>query len=168
MKTSGARRCWYPGTLSSNANREVGAINKGVFFEDFTVGDEFSPLSKKPLTEVQLVKYAGASGDFNPLHYVDAVGKEAGFGGVIAHGMLIMGFVGQAVVGWVPNRCLRRLKARFVNVTRMGDAITVCGKVLKKQVKDGENIVTCEVAALDQNGEIKISGLFEAALPCKD
>ncbi|MCL6635033.1 MAG: MaoC family dehydratase N-terminal domain-containing protein [Peptococcaceae bacterium] len=139
--------------------------SRDVFFDDFVVGGELPPLAKEPVDEVQLARYAGASGDFNPLHYVDAVGKKAGFGGVIAHGMLIMGFVGQAVTGWVPDRCLRRLKVRFVNVTRPGDAITVRGRVVDKQVKDGENIVTCEVTAVDQTGQVKLAGVFEAVLP---
>jgi len=133
-------------------------------FEQLKVGDELPPLQKSPVTEVQLVKYAGASGDFNPLHTVDAVGKKAGFGGVIAHGMLIMGFAAQAVASWVPNRCLKKMKSRFVAVTKPGDAITVTGKVTDKKEENGEKIIVCSFQAADQKGEVKLKGQFEAAL----
>ncbi len=133
-------------------------------FEELDIGDELPALAKEPITAVQLVKYAGASGDFNPLHTVDAVGKKAGFGGVIAHGMLVMGFAAQAVAGWVPNRCLKKMKSRFVAVTKPGDAITVTGKVTNKKEKNGEKIVVCSFQAADQQGEVKLKGQFEAAL----
>lgn len=134
------------------------------FFEDINIGDEMPGLSKT-VDEIQLVKYAGASGDFNPLHYVDAVGKKAGQGGVIAHGMLIMGFVGQAITDWLPNRFLKKFKVRFVKPTKPGDTITVTGKVTDK--KDN-NLIACEVQACDQNGQVKVTGLFEAVLPSKN
>jgi len=131
-------------------------------FEKINVGDEMPPLTKEPVSEIQLVRYAGASGDFNPLHYMDAFGKAAGQGGVIAHGMLIMGFVGQAVTDWVPNRSLKKLKVRFVNVTKPGDAITVTGKVTDKRAENERVIITCDIAAADQNGQLKLAGTFEA------
>lgn len=138
---------------------------KELFFEDINVGDEMPELVKEPITEVQLVKYAGASGDFNPLHTVDAVGKQAGFGGVIAHGMLVMGFVGQAIAGWVPNRYLKKFKVRFSAVTRPGEIITVSGKVVEKKAEG--NTVVWDLQAKDQKGEVKVSGRLEAALPSK-
>lgn len=136
-----------------------------VYFEDVKVGDEMPQLVKKPVNEVQLVRYAGASGDFNPLHTVDAVGKMAGFDGVIAHGMLVMGFVGQAITNWLPNRCLKKLGVRFTSPTWPKDVITVTGKVVEK-IEDGRLIV-CDVRAANQDGEVKISGHFVAALPTK-
>jgi acyl dehydratase len=132
-------------------------------FQDFQAGDEFPPLKKDPVTETQLVRYAGASGDFNPLHTVHAVGVKAGFGGVIAHGLLVMGFVGQAVTGWVPNRHLRNLNIRFKGVTRPGDAVTVSGRVVERL--EGRNLIRCALEARDQRGEVKIEGTFEAELP---
>lgn len=136
-----------------------------LYFEEVNVGDEMPRLVKEPITEVQLVKYAGASGDFNPLHTVDEVGKRAGFGGVIAHGMLVMGFAAQAVTAWIPNRCLKKLKARFVAVTRPGDVITVKGKIVEK--RDRENLIVGELQAVDQKGEVKLKGSFEAVLPSR-
>ena len=131
-------------------------------FEKINIGDELPALIKEPVNEVQLVKYAGASGDFNPLHFMDSVGKAAGQGGVIAHGMLIMGFMGQAVTDWIPNRNLKRFGVRFVNVTRPGDVITVKGKIADKKLVEGRGMITGEVSAADQNGQVKAVGRFEA------
>ena len=62
-------------------------------------GDDLAPLVKEPVTRVQLVQYAGASGDFNPIHWDPERGQEMGLGGVIAHGMLSMGFLGAVRCG---------------------------------------------------------------------
>jgi len=122
-------------------------------------------LVRGPVTEVDLVKYAGASGDFNPIHTVHRVAEKAGLGGVIAHGMLIMGFVAQAITRWVPDRHLRKFKVRFAGITRPGDVITVSGLVTAMRTEAGENRIVCEVTARNQKDETKIAGEFEAALP---
>ena len=62
-----------------------------------------------PLSRDSLVRYAGASGDFNPIHYRDDVAAAVGLPGVLAHGMLTMGFAVQPVVEWAggdPGRVL--------------------------------------------------------------
>ena len=138
-----------------------------VFFEDIRVGDIMPPLTKDPVERVQLVKYAGASGDFNPLHTDPEVGKAAGTGGVIAHGMLIMGFVGQAITNWIPNKYLKKFGVRFVGMTRPGDVVTITGKVRERtEGREGKRIV-CDVEARNQAGALLVSGSFEAALPSR-
>ena len=75
-------------------------------FDTINVGDALPSLVKPPITEVQLVRYSGASGDFNPIHTVHQAGVDSGNNGVITHGMVIMGFVGQMITNWVrPTRC---------------------------------------------------------------
>ena len=71
-----------------------------VYFEDVRLGDELPPLVKGPIQQIQLTRYAGASGDFNPIHYRDDVATGVGLPGVIAHGMLTMGLAVQPVVDW--------------------------------------------------------------------
>lgn len=138
-----------------------------LYFEDVNVGDVIPKLEKDAVTKDQIWRYAGASGDFNPLHMDDEWGTMAGLGGRVAHGMLIMGFVGQAVTTFVPKKYLRRFSVRFGGMTRPGDAITITGTVKDKRSENGQNIIGCEVIAQDQNGDTKITGTFEAALPSK-
>lgn len=142
-------------------------MSEQVYLEDFTVEQELPPLTKEPIDQIQLVKYAGASGDFNPLHYMDSIGKMAGTGGVIAHGMLIMGFTGQAVDRWIPRRHLKKLAVRFVGMTKPGDKITVHGKITAIQPEQDTGTLTGEVTAVDQTGDVKIKGTFEAQLPTR-
>ena len=72
-----------------------------IYFEDLQPGDAMPALVKPPIQQIQLTRYAGASGDFNPIHQDDAFAKAAGMGGVFAHGMLSMGFVAQSVTDWL-------------------------------------------------------------------
>lgn len=133
-------------------------------FDSIQVGDELPSLTKPPITEVQLVRYSGASGDFNPIHTVHQAGVEAGNNGVIAHGMLIMGFAAQMITNWVRPEQVRKFGVRFTGISRPGDAITVRGKVVEKFEADGERRVRCEVEAVDQTGHRKLKGEFIAAL----
>jgi acyl dehydratase len=132
-------------------------------YEDYNIGDTFPTITKDPISRVQLVKYAGASGDFNPLHTVEEVGDKAGTG-IIAHGMLIMGMAAQGVTNWFPQKYVDSLQIRFRKMTYPGERIYVVGKVLEK--KENNRIVS-EVVAMNDDGEVKISGTFEAVLPSK-
>lgn len=57
-----------------------------------------------PVSRDSLVRYAGASGDFNPIHYRDDAALSVGLPGVLAHGMLTMGFAVQPVIDWLGTR----------------------------------------------------------------
>lgn len=133
-------------------------------YDTINVGDALPSLRKPAITEVQLVRYSGASGDFNPIHTVHQAGVEAGNNGVIAHGMLIMGFVGQMITNWVRPEQVRTFGVRFTGISRPGDEITVSGKVVDKFEADGEQRVRCEVEAVDQTGHRKVKGEFVAAV----
>ncbi len=135
-----------------------------VLFDDIEVGYEIPQLVKKPITETQLVMYAGASGDFNPIHTVHAFGEKAGFGGVIGHGMLSMGFAGQFMTDWVGVKALKKLAVQFRAVTKPKDVITVSGKVVKKYTKEDQKLVDCEFLALNQKGDKIIVGTATAEL----
>jgi acyl dehydratase len=139
-----------------------------VFFEEVEVGQELPPLTNAPVKHTQLVKYAGASGDFNPLHTDPEVGVKVGVGGPIAHGMLIMGFLGHFVSDYLGGPGgLRRFGVRFQSMTRHDDVITCTGTITKKYEQDGQHFIEASVAAKDQNGDVKASGSFTAALPSR-
>jgi acyl dehydratase len=117
------------------------------------------------LKKTQLIRYAGASGDFNPLHTDDAVAQKAGLKGVISQGLLIMGFVGQAITSWAPKRHLKQFQVRFKGMTFPGDTISISATVAEI-VSEGENFrILCHTEAKDQNGEIKLTGQFEVLSP---
>ncbi len=137
-----------------------------LYFEDVNVGTEMPALTKGPLAKLQHVMYAGASGDFNPLHTDDDFAKAVGMkDGVITHGMLVMGFAGQAITAWVPKKNLKKFGVRFSGMTRPGNTLTITGKVIDK--KTTGNRITCEITVVDETGDIKLTGRFEAELPSK-
>jgi acyl dehydratase len=136
-----------------------------VNFSDMKVGDILPTVAKEPVTKTQLVRYAGASGDFNPLHTDDAVAQKAGLKGVIAQGPLIMGFIGQAITRWVSKRNLKRFQVRFKGMTFPGDVISISATIAEK-IAEGENFrILCTTEAKDQRGEIKLTGQFEVLYP---
>ena len=136
-----------------------------VYFDDVKVGDELPPLVKGPIEQIQLTRYAGASGDFNPIHQDDEFAKAAGMGGVFAHGMLSMGFVGQLVTDWAGPAAVRRLGVRFAAIVRLKDVITCRGRVLGKSSKDDVNLVDLEIWAENQKGEKVVTGKATVSLP---
>jgi len=138
-----------------------------LYFEDIQVGQEMPQLVKGPFDKLQHVMYAGASGDFNPLHTDDDFAKAVGMqGGVITHGMLVMGTVGQAITAWVPKKYLKKFGVRFSGMTKPGNTITITGKVIDKQASGG--LITCEIVAQDETGDVRLTGRFEAVLPSKN
>ncbi|UED72382.1 MaoC/PaaZ C-terminal domain-containing protein [Brevibacillus sp. DP1.3A] len=134
-----------------------------IFYEDVSEGYEFPVLEKEPITRVQLVRFAGASGDFHPLHLVEEFAEKAGMK-IIAHGMLVMGMLSQGVTSWVSRKNIQKIQVRFCKMTLPGESIQIVGKVLEKKL---DNTVVGEVLAKNSEGEVKVSGIFEAKLPSR-
>ena len=138
-----------------------------VYFEDVRVGDELPALVKGPIQQIQLTRYAGASGDFNPIHQDDEFAKAAGMAGVFAHGMLSMGFVAQAVTDWSGAGTVRKIGVRFTALVRLKDIVTCKGRVLSKSSKDDVHTVDLEIWAENPRGEKVVSGTATVALPSR-
>lgn len=138
-----------------------------VYFEDVKVGDELPPLVKGPIQQIQLTRYAGASGDFNPIHQDDEFARAAGMGGVFAHGMLSMGFVAQAVTDWAGAGRVRKIGVRFAGLVRLKDTVTCRGRVIGTSQKDGVNLVELDVWAESQKGEKVVTGKATVSLPAR-
>ena len=126
-------------------------------FAAVTVGEALPPVEKPPITTTQLVQYAGASGDFNRIHYDDPFAREAGFPSVIAHGMLSMAFFGQLVADWAgaPQR-VARLAARFRAVTFPGERVTVGGEVISRD--EAARSVELKLWARKGDGTVTLEG----------
>lgn len=132
----------------------------------FQAGDTIGPLVKPPVTKTQLVMYSGASGDFNPIHTVEEFAQQAGLGGVIAHGMLTMAFVGQLLTEAIGvEGDLLKFGVRFAGMVRPGDRVTCEGRVLEVRTEGGRQVVSCEVWAATQKGEKVVTGQAEYAIP---
>ena len=119
------------------------------------------------LTRTDLVRYAGASGDFNPIHHDQTFAEAAGNPTVFAHGMLSAGFLGKCLTDFVGVNRLRRFKVRFATRVWPGDTITCKGRVTKKYVAGDARLIEGEVQALTQKGEVAIYGTFTAELPAR-
>jgi acyl dehydratase len=139
-----------------------------IYADDVNVGQALPELVKGPIQQIQLTRYAGASGDFNPIHQDDEFAKAAGMGGVFGHGMLTMGFVAQCVTDWAGAGSVRKLGVRFQGLVRLKDTITCKGRVLAKSSKDGTHLVELELSAENQKGEKVVTGKATVALPSRE
>jgi acyl dehydratase len=138
-----------------------------VYFDDVKVGDELPTLVKPPIQQIQLTRYAGASGDFNPIHQDAEFATAAGMGGIFAHGMLSMGFVAQAVTDWAGAGNVRKIGVRFAALVRLKDVVTSRGRVLSTSTKDGLNLVELEIWAENQRAEKIVTGRAIVSLPAR-
>jgi acyl dehydratase len=138
-----------------------------LYFEDVKEGDELPSFTVEDLTRTDFVKYAGSSGDFNPIHHDQTFAELSGNPTVFAMGMMNAGILSRLVSDYVGLENLRKYKVRFATRVWPGDSVTCKGKVTKKMVENGEKVIEGEVTALNQKGEVAIQGSFRAALPSR-
>lgn len=121
-------------------------------------GDTYS-IRRGPITTTQLVMYAGASGDFNRIHYDHPFAVQAGLGGVLAHGMLTMAFAAScAVEAFGQASRISRIDARFTSPVRVGDVVEVTATVMERDAPGGPIEATL-TAAVD--GRVVLRGVVE-------
>jgi acyl dehydratase len=137
-----------------------------LFFEDVTVGDEAAAISHK-LTRTDLVKYAGASGDFNPMHHDEVAAKASGQPSVFGHGMFSMGLLGSALTDFVGVGNVTRYQVRFARQTWPDEVLTSKIVVTAKREEGGTKLVDLSVTLTNGDGEDKLVGEATAALPSK-
>ncbi|MFC1886300.1 MaoC/PaaZ C-terminal domain-containing protein [Thermodesulfobacteriota bacterium] len=138
-----------------------------VYFEDVNEGDALTTLVKEPVTRTQIVRYAGASRDFNPMHHDEPLAQAEGMGGVFAHGMMSLAFLGQMVKDWCGHERMRKIKIRFMDLVRPGDIITCKGAITKKYQSDGKNFIEADIFAQNQNNVTVTKGFAIIELPSK-
>ena len=131
----------------------------------FVEGAAIPPFVVENLTRTDLVRYAGASGDFNPIHHDETFARAAGNPTVFGHGMLTAGLVARCITDFVGAGNLRRYKVRFATRVWPGDTITCAGRVTRRYEEAGESRIDGEVTATTQRGETAVSGTFTAAVP---
>jgi len=122
-------------------------------------GDQLASITKEPISRVQLAQYAGASGDLNPLHLDDDFAKKVGLDGAIAHGMLIMGFLGEYVMQLANKQAkVVNFKMRFGKMTFPGEEIECSGSVKEVFELSGKPHIDLQLSAIKDNGDIVGTG----------
>ncbi|MCX5842002.1 MAG: MaoC/PaaZ C-terminal domain-containing protein, partial [Deltaproteobacteria bacterium] len=96
-------------------------MTKKIYFEDIKIGDAMPTFTSDPITRTHMCRYAGASGDFNPIHHDETFVAMFGMPRVIVHGMLIMGITSRAITEWIDNKYLKNFKVRFSGMTEPAD-----------------------------------------------
>jgi len=135
-------------------------------FDEVAVGDEAPVLSHK-LTRTDLVKYAGASGDFNPMHHDEVLAKAAGQPSVFGHGMFSMGLLGSALTDYVGVGNVTRYRVRFARQTWPDEVLSSRIVVTGKREEAGKKLVYFAVTLSNGEGETKVVGEATAELPEK-
>jgi acyl dehydratase len=136
---------------------------KKLSFDDVKVGDE-APVMVHKLTRTDLVRYAGASGDFNPMHHDEVAAQGAGQPSVFGHGMFSMGVLGSALTDYVGVGNLTRYQVRFARQTWPDEVLSTKIVVTGKREKDGKKLIDLAVTLSNSDGEDKLVGEATAAL----
>jgi peroxisomal enoyl-CoA hydratase 2 len=137
------------------------------YWEDVKEGDALPEIRVEKLTRTDFVRYAGASGDFNPIHHDQTFAEASGNPTVFAMGMLNAGILSRVVTAFAGRSNVRRYKVRFATRAWPGDDVICRGRVTRKVTQGSDKLVEGEVEAVNQKGETLISGSFVAALPSR-
>lgn len=130
--------------------------------EEATPGRALPELVVEKLTRTDLVRYAGASGDFNPMHHDDTIATQVGNPSVFGHGMLTAGLMARVVKDWFGPEAMRRFQVRFAKQVWPGDTITFAAKVTAKREDDGAKLADLECTATNQDGVEVLTGTATA------
>ena len=129
------------------------------------VGDTHTARLVEDLKRTQIVQYAGASGDYNPLHTDEPFARDvAGYPGVFAHGMLTMGLTGRALTDWVGDGRLLEYGVRFTAQVWPGDTLTVTATVREIGSRDGVPVALIDIVTTNSRGETVVTGTAVARL----
>ena len=154
-------------------------MDEQLYYENVEVGTEVTPLAKVATTRM-LVQWAGASGDFNPLHYEDDFAKAEGVGGPIVHGALKRAWLGQLMTDWIGERGqLKKLSCQYRGMDHprkmktmdepyTGETWWCKGKVSKKDIYGEEHSVKCEIWLENGQGEKTVLGTALITLPSRN
>jgi len=132
--------------------------------EDFVVGASRERMVIPEVTRTQIVQYAGASGDYSPLHTDELYAVGAGYPSVMAHGMLAMGAAERVLADWVGRERVTRYRVRFVSPVWPGDSLNT--QAIVREVRDGSQgrYVDFEILTTNQHDVAVLSGSATARM----
>jgi acyl dehydratase len=131
-----------------------------VKYDSIKIGDTLPTITIENVARPDFVRYAGASGDFVPLHYDQTFVEAAGIPTVFAQGMWTAGCLGRCLTDYAGPGNIRRYRVRFARQVWPGDTLTCRGKVTNKIEHGGEKLVEGEVEVVNQKGETTVKGNF--------
>lgn len=120
----------------------------------FQLGESVPEITLAPVARLDLIKYAGASGDFNPIHTIDAEAEKAGLPGIIAHGMWTMGNLAKLFTPYLDEGFIQDYSIRFRGMVFIDDVITLKASIAEKQPER----LTFTVQAVNQQGKDVLKG----------
>jgi peroxisomal enoyl-CoA hydratase 2 len=129
-------------------------------YDNVKVGDTIPTIVIEGVSRPDFVRYAGASGDFVPLHYDQTFVEAAGIPTVFAQGMWTAGCLSRCLTDYAGAGNVRRYKVRFARQVWPGDTLTCRGSVTNKAERNGERIVEGDVEVVNQKGETTVKGNF--------
>lgn len=125
-----------------------------ITLEEIRAGETLSEVTLTPVSRLDLIKYAGASGDYNPIHTIDEEAKNAGLPGIIAHGMWTMGNLAKLFSPYYERGFIEDYSVRFRGMVFLNDIITLRAELTEKK----DNKLYFNVKALNQNEREVITG----------
>ena len=127
------------------------------------IGDKHSERVATNLSRTQIVQYAGASGDYNPLHSDEVYTTQvAGYPSVFAHGMLTMGLTGKMLTNYVGDGTLTKFGVRFTNQVWPGDTLDATATVEAIREEGGVKLVDLVISTVNQDGKEVVTGTATA------
>ncbi|MEB3751550.1 MaoC family dehydratase [Geobacillus sp. FSL W8-0032] len=127
---------------------------------EWQVGQSLPEVTLPPVSRLDLIKYAGASGDYNPIHTIDEEAKKAGLPGIIAHGMWTMGNLVKLFTPYYEEGFVQDYFVRFQSMVFLNDVVTLTATVKEKD----EKTIRFAVAAVNQHGKDVVKGELVFAL----
>lgn len=129
------------------------------------VGDKYTERVVENLSRTQIVQYAGASGDYNPLHSDEIYTVEvAKYKSIFAHGMLTMGLTGKALTNYVGDGRLTRFGVRFTNQVWPGDTLDTTTTVAAIREDGGQRLIDLTISTVNQDGQEVMAGSATARI----
>ena len=122
------------------------------------VGDEIPEVIIEPLQQQDLIKYAKASGDYNPIHLDKNFANNIGLDNVIVHGMLIMAHLGKSIANSMTIPYLKHFSVQFSSITSLGEKLICSGQVIKIEKDKEKKIISLNLKVLNLSNDVKILG----------
>ncbi|MBU2551899.1 MAG: MaoC family dehydratase N-terminal domain-containing protein [Proteobacteria bacterium] len=140
--------------------------DKSRYYEDVKENDSL-PAFDITVTRTHIIKYAGAGGDFQPIHHDEEYARAVGLPSIFAMGMMHGGMLARLVTDWAGVGRVKRYRLRFGTMVWPGDTLTFQGIVARKEAESGENLVDLSLSVTNQKGESAIIGEATVALPSR-